>query len=99
MKLITIYFNIAISDEILEILTATGAKSYTQIPRVVGVGTVTGPRFDSHTWPGANSAIQTVVDEDTATNLMTELQKLRDSGLGKHAGIFAIQSPVEKTLI
>ena len=98
MKLITLYFNIAISEEILRLFEDVGVKHYTQIPRVVGIGPVSGPRLDSHTWPGANSAIFVVTDEDTATRLMAELQRLRDTELGKHAGLYAFQSPVEKAL-
>ena len=98
MKLITLYFNIATAEEILEILETVGVKYYTQFPRIVGVGANAGARLDNHTWPGANSGIQIVTDEDTATRLMAELQKFRDSALGKHTGLYAFQIPVEKTL-
>ena len=98
LKLITIYFNISISEEIVELLKSLNVVDYTQIPRLIGVGKATGPRLDNHTWPGANSAIQTVVEESTAVTLMNKLQEMRDSEQGKHSGIFAVQSPVERAL-
>jgi len=98
LKLITVYFNISISEEIVEILETLHITCYTQIPRVIGVGKATGPRLDNHTWPGANSMLQTVVEESVAVKLMDRLQAMRDSEQGKHSGIFAIQTSVERAL-
>ena len=97
-KLITVYFNISISEEILEILETLHIHCYTQVPRVVGIGKATGARLDNHTWPGMNSMIQTVVEEATAVKLMDTLQEFRNSEQGKHSGVFAFQSPVERAL-
>ena len=66
MKLITIYANISIADEVLEAFRALGVAHYTQFPRIVGVGPATGPRLDSHVWPGANTGFQVVADETVA---------------------------------
>ena len=98
MKLITIYFNISISEEIIELLESLNVHCYTQFPRVTGVGTATKPKLDNHTWPGANSALQTVVEDSVAVKLMDKLQDMRDSEQGKHSGVFAIQTPVERAL-
>jgi hypothetical protein len=95
----TIYGNISISQEILETLLATGVSHYTQWPRLVGVGPVTGPRLDSHVWPGANTCFQTVVEAETAERLLDALQALRDSPAGKRSGLFAFSSPVDRELV
>lgn len=99
LKLVTIYANISIADEVLEAFRALGVAHYTQFPRIVGVGPATGPRLDSHVWPGANTGFQVVADETVAAKLMDRLQEMRASELGRQAGLFAFQTPVERTLV
>ena len=98
LKLITIYANISISEDVLEAFRELGVKFYTQFPRIVGEGPATGPRLDSHVWPGANTGFQVVADEALATRLMDRLQKMRDSEMGRQSGLYAFQSPVERAL-
>lgn len=97
-KAITIYCNVSIVEDILDIFKEVDIKNYTQWPRIVGVGPVTGPRLDNHVWPGANSGFQVIVREDMATKLMDRLQELRDSEAGRQSGIYAFQTPVERSL-
>ena len=97
-KLVTIYANISISEEILDALRAQGIEHYTQLPRIVGVGPATGPRLDSHVWPGANTGFLVVADEAAAERLMDALQRLRDSEMGRQAGLYAYLTPVERAL-
>ena len=97
-KLVTVYANISIAEDIREVLDSLGIKAFTQWPRLVGVGPVTGPRLDSHVWPGANTCFQVVVDETMAGRLMDALQEMRDSPVGTRSGLFAFTSPVERTL-
>ena len=98
MKLVTIYANISIAEDILDAFRAVGVKSYTQFPRIVGDGPVTGPRLDSHVWPGANTGFQVVADETLASRLMDRLQEMRDSEMGKQSGLYAFQTAVERAL-
>lgn len=97
-KCVTIYFNIAISDEILETLRANGVTAYSMWPRMTGNGPVTGPRLDSHVWPGANAGIQTVLDENLSNKLMDALQVLRNGDIGRDSGLYAFVTPVERVL-
>ncbi len=98
MKLLTAYFNVAIQEEVLEALRTAGVRHYTQWPRLIGVGAATGARFDNHVWPGANGALQAVVEEALANAALDALQALRDSPVGRQAGIYAFTSPVERAL-
>ena len=98
LKLITIYANISIAEDILDAFRALGIEFYTQFPRIVGNGPVTGPRLDSHVWPGANTGFQVVADEALATRLMDRLQEMHDSEMGRQSGLYAFQSPVERAL-
>ena len=95
-KCVTIYANISITDEILELFARVGVKFYTQFPRIVGVGEATGPRLDSHVWPGANTCFQVVADGDAASRLMDALSELRESETGRRSGVFAFQTSIER---
>lgn len=97
-KVVTIYSNVSIAEDILDIFKELDIKYYTEWPRIIGVGPVTGPRLDSHVWPGANSGFQVVLEENLASSLMDRLQALRDSEAGKQSGIYAFQTPVERAL-
>ena len=98
MKLVTIFANISIAEDILDVLHALGIEFYTQMPRIVGNGPVTGPRLDSHVWPGANTGFQIVADDAQASRLMDKLQEMRDSDAGRQSGLYAFMSPVERVL-
>jgi len=98
MKSITAIFNIAIEEDVLETIRRVGVQHFTQWPRIVGQGPVTGPRMDSHVWPGANTALEMIVEDALAKPLMDALQELRDSPQGRQAGIFAFQTAVERAL-
>lgn len=97
-KCVTIFANLSITQEIVEILKGREVEGYTQWPRIIGAGPVTGPRLDSHIWPGANVGFQVVTDEITAENLMDDLQELRDSETGKQSGVYAYMTVVERVL-
>lgn len=97
-KCVTIYANISITEEILEALAAEGLKFYTQFPRIVGQGPATGPRLDSHVWPGANTGFQVVAEADVLDRLMDRLQTLRSSEMGRQSGLFAFMTPVDRAL-
>ena len=98
MKAITVLFNIAIEEEVIEVVRGAGVRHFTPWPRVLGDGPHTGPRMDNHVWPGANAALLAIVEEARATPLMDALQRLRDSPTGLQGGVFAYQSPVERAL-
>lgn len=97
-KCVTIYANISITEEILEAFSGLGIEYYTQNPRIVGNGPATGPRLDSHVWPGANTGFQVITDEDKANNLMDKLQTMRDSEMGKQSGLYAFMTAVDRVL-
>jgi hypothetical protein len=54
--------------------------------------------MDSHVWPGANTGLLLIVDDDTAVRVMSVLQELHDSPEGRQAGLFAYQTSVERSL-
>lgn len=98
MKCITAFYNVATDDEIMEILAEVGIEEYSKIPRCQGKGQTTGPRLDSHVWPGFNITLIMVVDDAVAPKLMRALQAFRDGPTGRRTGIYAYQTAVEAAL-
>ena len=79
MKMVMLVYNASLEEEIMTVMKECGAAHYTQAPRVVGVGEKTGPRLDTHVWPGANSVVIVVVEDERARSLMERLGRLRDT--------------------
>lgn len=98
MKFIFIVYNISIEEEVQQLLKMQGVKSFTQWPRLIGVGELAGARLDNGVWPGANSALVVVVPDDQAASLMAAVRVLR-AGEGRREGIEAFQLNVEETTL
>lgn len=94
LKMVLLVYNISINEEVMELFAKNGAPSFTQWPRVIGKGASTGPKMDNDVWPGANSAIMTVLPEDRAKKLFDDIQNIRNE-IGEHEGIKAFILPIE----
>ena len=66
MKAVTVIFNVSIQEEVHAAIRKVGITAFTQWPRIVGQGPETGPRMDSHVWPGANAGLLMVVEDELA---------------------------------
>lgn len=95
-KLVAIYCNISITAEVEALLKEKGIAGYTEFPRIVGTGPLTGPRLDSHVWPGANVGFHIVCDESAAKSLMQGVREFRQTELGTQSGIFAFTTSVDE---
>ena len=94
MKMVFIVYNIAINDEVMEILRAEKIEQYTRGERVTGVGKTSGPHLDTHVWPAVNSVLAVAVEEDKRNRLIEEIKGLRKK-IGKE-GIKAFVLPLEE---
>ncbi len=94
MKMILISYNVAIDEEVMEALKEVGISGYTKLPKVLGDGKTSGPRLDSHIWPGANSLLALAVEDDEKDQILAQVMKLRQK-LGKE-GIKAFVLPLEE---
>ena len=97
MKMILAIYNVAVDIEVMEAVHEAGVQCYTKWPRVIGEGQQTGPRLDDHIWPGANSMLMMVVDDQLALKVMAVLKGLRDT-IGKTEGVKAFLLNVEGQL-
>ena len=94
MKMIFIMYNIAINDEVMEILKNEGIKGYTQWERVAGRGKTSGSHLGTHVWPAENSVLAIAVEDDKKDKLIKRIKEARKK-LGKE-GIKAFVLPLEE---
>jgi len=94
MKMLLVIYNIAVENELFDLLNANGLECFTQWPRVLGKGHSTGPKMDNDVWPGVNASIFTVLPAEKATQMLQAIGKLRDA-IGTHEGVKAFILPVE----
>ena len=76
--MLQIIFPRHVAAEVVEVLTAQGVGHYTEADDVHGVGE-SDPVLGSRAWPGDNSTITAVVDDQAqAERVASALRRLRD---------------------
>ena len=94
MKMIFIIYNIAINDEVMQILKEVGIESYTRWERVTGFGKISGAHMGSHVWPAVNSVLAVAAEDDKKDKLIEKIKEARKK-LGKE-GLKAFILPMEE---
>ena len=94
MKMIFIMYNIAINDEVMEIMEKSEIEDYTRWERVTGVGKTSGLHMGTHVWPAVNSVLAVAVENDKKDKLIEQIKEARKK-LGKE-GIKAFVLPLEE---
>ncbi len=94
MKLIVICYNIAIGEEVMEVLKELEIKSYTRFERAQGAGTLAGPHLGTNVWPAVNSVMMIALEDEKKNKLIEKIKELRKR-LGKE-GVKAFVLPVEE---
>jgi len=94
MKMIFIMYNIAINDEVMQILKDVGIEDYTRWERATGCGKTSGSHLGNHIWPPVNSVLAVAVEDDKKNRLIERIKELRKK-LGKE-GIKAFVLPLEE---
>jgi nitrogen regulatory protein PII len=93
MKMVFITYNVAVHDEILEMLRQNGVDTYTRWEHVTGVGESSGPHLGTHVWPALNSAIMAATSDDKAKSVLAAVREMRQAMSGE--GVKAFIIPVE----
>lgn len=94
MKMIFIMYNIAINDEVMQILKGLEIKDYTRWEKATGYGKTSGPHLGTNVWPAVNSVIAVAVEDDKKDKLIEKVKETREK-LGKE-GIKAFVLPLEE---
>lgn len=95
MKAVMIIFNQAHTERVEFILDHMNIKGYSWWSDVKGRGSESGePRMGTHTWPEMNSALITIIPDETVDPLLENIRKLDD--INHAIGVRAFVWNVEK---
>ena len=97
MKSIFIAFDQANLQNVQAALSRSNVKGYTMVEQAQGSGSNGGePHFGSHAWPGMNSAILTVVPDETVAPLLERLKQIDNDNplLGLRAFVWNIEQSI-----
>ncbi len=92
--MIFIMYNIAINDEVMQVLKDVGIEEYTRWERATGCGKTSGPHLGNHIWPAVNSVLAVASEDEKKDRLIEQIKELRKK-LGKE-GIKAFVLPLEE---
>lgn len=96
MKLAIIIYGKPIDPDVIEVLDGLGLQSYTKWPEALGKGKTSGPRLDTHVWPGANSVIMVALEDDRVQSLVEALRPLKKGF--SHEGLKLYLLPAEEAV-
>jgi len=94
MKMVMISYNVAIEEEITELLEKLEITGYTKWVNVLGKGKASGDHLDSHIWPGKNCVLFLAVDERKKEEIVEGVRALRK--VVGHEGVKAFVMPLEE---
>jgi hypothetical protein len=88
---VLIFYDRAMDEEVMEVLTSCSVEHYTRWHDVSGVGT-TGPHLGDHVWPALNNVMMAVVTEERKGDILERVQKLQEEF--PFTGLRAVVLPV-----
>jgi hypothetical protein len=74
MKMMFLSYKESLDDEVMANMDKYGIQSFTKWKQVQDKGESGYPRMGTHIWPGYNSALMFVVDDDIARDLMCDVR-------------------------
>lgn len=94
MKGMFIIYAPAIENDVFDVLNKADVKYYTKFPYLHGVGGHSEPHLDTHVWPGSNSAILAVADENVISRVLPGLKKVKEQFLDEGLKVFFVPTEV-----
>ncbi len=77
MKAVLIVHNVAIDEQVNEILASIGIDCYTKFTDTLGKGRLSEPHLDTDVWPGVNYGTFVVTDDENARQIMEKVRQMR----------------------
>ena len=78
MKAVLIVHNVAIDEEVNEVLESAGINCYTKFPNTLGRGEISEPHLNTDVWPGINCGTFVVIEQVKAKKVMENVRRLRE---------------------
>jgi hypothetical protein len=77
MKAVLIVHNVAIDEEVNEILASVGIEHYTKFPNILGKGELSEPHLNTDVWPAINCGTFVVTEPVKAKEVMENVRRMR----------------------
>lgn len=77
MKLVMIFFNVAIESVVMKFLEALDITAYTKFTNVLGAGTHSSPKLNTIVWPGMNTGLFVMTEEKKKDEIMEGIRALK----------------------
>ena len=78
MKAVLIVHNVAIDEEVNEVLESVGINCYTKFPNTLGKGEISEPHLNTDVWPGINCGTFVVIEQVKAKKVMENVRRIRE---------------------
>jgi nitrogen regulatory protein PII len=78
MKAVLIVHNVAIDEEVNEVLESVGINCYTKFPNIIGRGEISEPHLNTDVWPGINCGTFVVIEQVKAKKVMENVRRIRE---------------------
>lgn len=95
MKAVLIVHNVAIDEQVNEMLVSIGINCYTKFTNTLGKGQLSEPHLNTDVWPGVNYGTFIVTDQVNAGQIMDNVRQMREK-LGSE-GLKAFMWEVDDT--
>jgi len=77
MKAVLIVHNVAIDEQVNEILVSVGVDCYTKLTNTLGKGRLSEPHLNTDVWPGVNYGTFVVTEKLKAKQILENVRQLR----------------------
>jgi nitrogen regulatory protein PII len=77
MKAVLIVHNVAIDEQVNEMLVSVGIDCYTKFTNTLGKGRLSEPHLNTDVWPGVNYGTFVVTDDGNAKQIMENIRQMR----------------------
>ena len=78
MKAVLIIHNVAIDEQVNEMLVSIGINCYTKFTNTLGKGMLSEPRLNTDIWPGENYGTFVVTDQAKGKKIMDKVRQMRE---------------------
>jgi len=78
MKAVLIIHNVAIDEQVNEMLVSIGVNCYTKFTNTLGKGQLSEPHLNTDVWPGVNYGTFIVTDQVNAGQIMDNVRQMRE---------------------
>ena len=97
MKEVKILFASYLLNDIVSEIKESGVERYLILSKITGQWRKDLKHFDNHVWPGTDSMVMIIVNDEDAREIMDSIKKIKED-VGDRITMGAILSPIEEII-